>query len=352
MKNPFSLRRLVETLMIPFESPKVAKYVLAWTGIGIISLGLIYAFLQRPLIWIDLPDPGEPVAFYSNQKGDDLDRVLRSAIEKAKSHIYLEIFNLSEPSVIKLLNQKAQEGLSVKVIVEPKTYESLRRVFQKNIILEKGHSRGLMHRKILVIDQHQCWMGSANFTWESLKSDANLLAGVSNRELAKLLIDPNYPSHGSVRNLGQLIELWNIPEARASAQTLVEAIQSARKSVQVAMFTWTRMDLAQAVAGAHKRGVKVQVILDRKTVDGASEKVFRYLKENKVPVKVHTGPQRLHHKFMVIDESRLFFGSINWTEQGFTKNRDVLVYIPSLTSQQELFISQLWNLNWNHAQFP
>lgn len=352
MEPFFSLRRLVKFIMIPLESPRIAKYVLAWAGIGIIALGLLSSLLSKPSIWIDLPDPGEPIAFYSNQRGDDLDRVLRTAIEKAKNQIYLEIFNLSEPSVIKLLNQKAKEGLAIRLIVERQNYEKLRKTLSSKITLEKGLSQGLMHRKILVIDQHQCWMGSANFTWESLKSDGNLLAGVSNRDLARLLIDSNYPSHGSVRNLGQLIEVWNIPEARASATHLIDAIQSARKTVQVAMFTWTRMDLAHAVADAHKRGLKVQVILDRKTVEGASEKVFRYLKEQKVPVKVHTGPGRFHHKFLLIDHSRLFFGSVNWTEQGFSKNRDILVYIPALTEPQEAFMDQLWHQNWQHAQVP
>jgi len=170
--------------------------------------------------------------------------------------------------------------------------------------------------------------------------------------MARLLIDSSYPSHGSVRNLGQLIEVWNIPEARASANYLIDAIHSARKTIQVAMFTWTRMDLAQAIVEAQKRGVKVQVILDRKTVDGASEKVFRFLKEQKVPLKVHTGAGRFHHKFLLIDSSRLFFGSLNWTEQGFTKNRDVLVYIPVLNQQQETFMDQLWHQNWQHAQIP
>jgi cardiolipin synthase len=353
MKNFFSLRRLVETIMIPFDSPKVIKYILAWSGIGIIGLGLAYSLFQSPSsLFIDLPDPGEPAIFYSNQSGNDLDRLLKAAIRKAQHQIYLEIFNLSEPSIIKLLNEKAKEGLVVKVIVEPRSYEHLRKTLNKSVFLEKGHTRGLMHRKILVIDEEQCWLGSANFTWESLKSDSNLLAGINNKELAKLLIDPTYPSHGSICNADQLIEVWNIPEAKASSQQLINAIHSARKTVRIAMFTWTRMDIAQAVVLAHKRDVRVQVILDRHTIDGASEKIFKFLKENKVPVKVHTGAQRLHHKFLLIDDSRLFFGSINWTEQGFTKNRDILVYMPALTPEQELFMNKLWQINWNHAQFP
>lgn len=338
----------------PTKTLQIIKQFFFWFCFGVIALGcaaFIWSGGQHG--WVELPEPGESMRFYSNQTGDDLDRVLKRAIQQAHSKIYMEIFNLSEPSVIKLLNEKATEGVSIHIIVESKYYNKLKRQLNGVIQVSPGTTRGgLMHRKILVIDDQQSWLGSANFTWESLKSDSNLIAGACSQELAHLLVDPSSPSQGQVKIAGQAMEIWNIPEAVAPAEKLLEAIHRAKSHIHIAMFTWTRLDLAQAVVAARMRGVDVSVVMDRRAADGASEGVLGYLRENGIAVRIHSSRQTMHHKFLWVDDSRLFFGSVNWTEGGFRRNRDILVYIPVLTLNQEHFMQELWNSIWTHAKQP
>jgi phosphatidylserine/phosphatidylglycerophosphate/cardiolipin synthase-like enzyme len=335
-----------------FSASQSIRKLFIWIGIGIVALG-VFNFYSHPrsTYLVDLPELGEPIAFYSNQVGDDLDRVLYQAISKAKKSIYIEIFNLNDQSIIKLLNTKSSEKIDVQVIVDNKYYQGLRSQLKEKVSVSRGKTRGgLMHRKVIVIDEEQSWLGSANFTWESLKNDYNLIAGVHSQELAKLLLDPNYPSHGTTSVANQTIELWNIPESSVPVQQLLVAIDSAKEKIKIAMFTWTRKDLADAVIKAHQRGVQVFVVLDKNSVEGASESIYKYLKQNKIAVKISSLNSTMHHKMLWIDDQSLYFGSVNWTAGGFSRNRDVLVNLSKLNQEQERFMNKLWQQVWVHAK--
>lgn len=349
--NKFFSLNIFQALKRPIQT---VKQFFLWFCIGIIALGLISFLLsEKKHGWVELPESGENMRFYSNQTGDDLDRILKKAIYEAKNSIYIEIFNLSEPSVLEILNKKASEGLEIHVVVEGKYYNKLRRQLKGVIRMSQGTTHGgLMHRKVLVIDGQQAWLGSANFTWESLKTDSNLVAGVCSRELSNLLVDPSYPSHGQLKIAGQAIEIWNIPEATAPVEKLIESLERATSHIRIAMFTWTRLDLAEAVVRAKKRGVDVSIVLDKRSIEGASETVFDHLKKAGVTIRVNNHKAIMHHKFLWIDDTKLYFGSVNWTEGGFRRNRDVLVYIPILTLSQERFMQNLWDSLWIGSKSP
>jgi phosphatidylserine/phosphatidylglycerophosphate/cardiolipin synthase-like enzyme len=133
---------------------------------------------------------------------------------------------------------------------------------------------------------------------------------------------------------------------------LKKLIQGAQKSVRVAMFTWTRQDLAKTVINAAKRGVKTEVVIDHCAGKGAGAKIVKLLKDNNIDVYLSTGTPLLHHKFLYIDNKYLVNGSANWTKAAFTQNDDCFIVIHDLTDKQNEQMETLWNVILNESSPP
>ena len=108
------------------------------------------------------------------------------------------------------------------------------------------------------------------------------------------------------------------------------------------MFTWTRFDLADAVISAKKRGVNVEVILDRNASNGVSQKIAKKLLEGGISVRVNQGQELLHHKLLLIDNETLVNGSANWTKAAFTNNDDFFLILSPLTDSQRKALDEMW----------
>lgn len=323
------------------------KSVLLWFTIGLIAFGVAasaWQMMSEPLI--DLPQKGEQAEFYSDHTEDHLGHIVKTALKKAQKSIYIEIFSLSDPKTLKLLNEKSKQGVHIELITDKQYVAQTKRKLRSSISVTPGSTNGLMHRKIVIIDDQMVWLGSVNFTWESLSMHHNLLMGVHSPVLASVLTDPSAPEEGRIMVAGQNMDVWNLPKARTALEHLLNSIQNARTSIHIAMFTWTRTDIVEALVKAQHRGVNVKVVLDKRSSEGASSKVLQLLRAYKIPVRLSQGAQLMHHKFMLIDGKELYFGSVNWTAGGFMKNKDIMIRVPLLSLRQEEFMHKLWSALW------
>lgn len=301
-----------------------------------------------------LPENGKPAEFYANQLNDDLRHVFLSGINDAKKSILLIIYTLSDKQIIQALKQKSEEGIDVQVICDAKGCPHIKSKLGSQVKVCKRISNGIMHQKILVVDGDKSWIGSANMTNESLRIHGNLVNAFHSqniastiREKANLMIDEENESIVPARffKIGdQNIELWFLPDNQNAVNTLIKLINSAQKTIRVAMFTWTRHDIANAIIEADKRGVKVEMALDYQTSKGASEKIVKLFRRKGIPVRLSQGSALLHHKFLYIDDSILVNGSANWTKAAFTQNDDCFIILHNLTKHQRETMQNLWNV--------
>ena len=201
-----------------------------------------------------------------------------------------------------------------------------------------------MHQKIVVIDKSLVFLGTANLTQYSLQMHDNLLIGLYSPKIAKFLVDktPFSPSHMTTFVAGQKIDLWILPDAKNYAlDHLVKLLRQAKQKIFVAMFTFTHPTLMQELIEAKKRGVSVEVAIDRTSSKGASKETIKTLKEHFIPVRTSIGMQFLHHKFLLVDEKHLVLGSANWTKSAFYKNRDCFLILHDLKKEQKSFMKNL-----------
>jgi phosphatidylserine/phosphatidylglycerophosphate/cardiolipin synthase-like enzyme len=110
--------------------------------------------------------------------------------------------------------------------------------------------------------------------------------------------------------------------ARSCAEYILRAIAQAKKEVLVAVYAFTSEEIAQALVQAHRRGVSVQVVLDRDfdRSNGSSKGSFLERQGIRVrrvsglkPQAVDKGGGLMHQKFAVMDGSVVLTGSYNWT---------------------------------------
>lgn len=331
-------------------------------------LSILFILITFFLAWLkedsqkapELPKEGSLV-IYTNHNGDDLQSLFRTAIVKAESSVLLMVYSLTDNVIIDALNAKSQEGVDVKVITDGKAAPFLRRFLDDKIDLLMRFDKGIMHLKILVVDEQLVWIGSANMTRESLRLYPNLVLGIDSPPLADYIKDKAAGMVEEGKNKIELhrsfpladdhtLQLWFFPDNRDGPRQVVNLISSAKKSIKVALFTWTRQDFAEVLLKAMKRGVKVETVIDFGQSHGVGAGVVKFLKQEKIPVRLSRSEGVFHHKMMIVDDEILLIGSANWTKAAFTKNDDCFVILMPLTEIQKEQLDQMWNAIYRESK--
>ena len=109
-------------------------------------------------------------------------------------------------------------------------------------------------------------------------------------------------------------------------KAVVEQINRAKKSIDVAIYSFTSRKIAKALIKAHERGVKVRVIIDYG--NGKSRYCVGPLLEKEgieVRYKKGSGGGLMHHKYAIYDHKVLSTGSFNWTGNALKRNDQNMV---------------------------
>jgi phosphatidylserine/phosphatidylglycerophosphate/cardiolipin synthase-like enzyme len=107
---------------------------------------------------------------------------------------------------------------------------------------------------------------------------------------------------------------------------IVQALSEAKRTILVQAYSFTAAPIAKALLDAHKRGVQVQVILDK------SQRTEKYssadfLANQGVPTMIDANHAIAHNKVIVIDGEIVLTGSFNFTKAAQDKNAENLVII-------------------------
>lgn len=119
----------------------------------------------------------------------------------------------------------------------------------------------------------------------------------------------------------------------ACDELLIEQLNAAKESISTAIYSLTHFRITRAFTDASARGVKISIKYDSKQSDwpGMQEalKTLKAAGINCVPVKMKEENAGMHHKFTIIDNSRVLTGSFNYSAAGATINYENLVLISS-----------------------
>jgi phospholipase D len=127
------------------------------------------------------------------------------------------------------------------------------------------------------------------------------------------------------------------------APRIVAAIDAARETIRVQAYGFTSAPILEALAAAHRRGVDVQVIVDRSAVErryhGATDMV-----SVGIPVWIDFRPAIAHTKAIIIDGALVIGGSFNYTQAAAQQN------VEDVTFPQSREIASRFLENWERRR--
>ena len=129
-------------------------------------------------------------------------------------------------------------------------------------------------------------------------------------------------------------------------------IAAAKKSILVKMFLFSETRLVRALIAAHKRGVKVRVMLNPARRSGKSEnrEARRKLKAGGILARdTHPEFDVSHEKSMVIDGEIAFVKSHNWAPKNFGGTRDYAVITRDPAEVAE--VMEGFEADWKREKF-
>ncbi len=129
----------------------------------------------------------------------------------------------------------------------------------------------------------------------------------------------------------------SVPEAAVSVffspkggctEAVVKELDAARATILVEAYSFTSTPIAKALVDAHKRGIKVEVILDKsQRTEKYSSATF--LVNMGIPTLIDAVHAIAHNKIMVIDDTTVITGSFNFTKAAEENNAENLLVIRS-----------------------
>jgi len=295
---------------------------------------------------------------------DDGEQVITNAIQSAQKSIWLEIYILSDRNVIRALEEAANRGLDVRVMLEPhpfgggsspsKTLDTLAASGIKTQFTNPSFP--LTHEKGMIIDNSIAYIMTSNFSRSALGGSSGS-SGYRNREYG--IIDTL--QQDVLATAAIFLADWNHTTAQFNDPNLVVSpinsrndfttlINSAHSSLQIEAEEMNDSSIEQALANAAQHGVQIEVILPAasSTSGDSNSQGIATIKQS--GVQVREDPQLyMHAKIIVVDNKVAFVGSENISTQSLDQNRElgIIVSDPSALKTLQTTFQNDWRVSEN-----
>lgn len=127
------------------------------------------------------------------------------------------------------------------------------------------------------------------------------------------------------------------------AGLIVGEIEKSKRQILVQAYSFTSAPIAEALVNAFKRGVKVDVILDKSQKTGKYSSAD-FLSHARIPTYIDDQHAIAHNKVMVIDGTTVITGSFNFTKAAQEKNAENLLIL------HDSWLASKYVMNWNQHQ--
>lgn len=147
-------------------------------------------------------------------------------------------------------------------------------------------------------------------------------------------------------SIPQGIHVYFSPHGGAT-EAVVNALDAATNTVLVQAYSFTSAPIARALVQAQRRGVKVQVVLDRsQRTEKYSEADF--LQHEGIPTLIDAAHAIAHNKIMILDGYLVLTGSFNFTKAAEENNAENLLVIndPQLAKGY----TENWHAHERHSE--
>jgi cardiolipin synthase len=295
---------------------------------------------------------------------DDAHAEACGLIAGATTSVLFTIYDLTDPRICDVLVSAAARNIDVRVLVDPQ--ERVKLADMKSIIADLTRSGvavrnanpayRITHAKYMVIDGTSAYVSGNNFTYaDSKKNRAFAVTTTDPKVVADLMAVfwadwKRQPLPAEMLTSDRVL----LSPVNAGAK-MMGLIRDATTSIVVAVQYLQNDAVNQALADAVLRGVRVRCITDGTYVDSRSSAFAANLLIGGDRVRVAMDPY-YHVKMMLVDDTRMFVGSQNFSEPPLTDNnplqqqREVglIVTDPALIAK----VRAVFEFDWARAVAP
>ncbi|MDD3876398.1 MAG: phospholipase D-like domain-containing protein [Bacteroidales bacterium] len=301
-------------------------------------------------------------AVYTPGIEDTIVAILNTAV----SSIDVAVWDNGSNAVITALNNAYNRGVTVRYITSSNSLNLALVNLNSNISVltrQASISTNVMHNKFFLVDQNILMTGSMNLGSGSIHDDYNNWLIIEHTGLVqnyKIEFEEMWGSNSATPNstnskfgpaktdntqhnftIGSVpLNSYFSPSDGTTAQ-IVNIINTADYSLDIAMLTFINNDLGDAVIAAKNRGVAVRAIIENVSYIGSE---YQNLLNNGINVLSHAAyPYDFHHKYCIVDanfptsDPLVVTGSHNWTNSAEEDNdENTLIIHDFLIAQQYL----------------
>lgn len=126
-------------------------------------------------------------------------------------------------------------------------------------------------------------------------------------------------------------------------EAIIKELNKAKTSILVQAYLFSSEPIGKALLDAHKRGIKVEVILD-KSQKTEKYSVSDFFANSGIPTKIDSGHNIAHNKVIIIDDETVMTGSFDFTKSAEEKNAENLLVI------RDRKLAERYTKNWQEHE--
>ena len=218
----------------------------------------------------------------------------------------------------------------------------------------------IMHHKFIVADQRVVWMGSTNLSDSGTGGyNANLVVVFDNEDIGRWFTEEFHQMwelkryHNEKHGTGEkrsvrlddktTVDVYFSPQDRPIEKAVRPLLQKATNRIDIAVFFLTNKGIAGDLIKAHRRGVKIRVLLDATSAKNGYTK-HEILRAAGIPVKIENWGGKMHMKSAVIDDEHVVAGSMNWTSAGDRSNDEntAIIHSKAIAAEYNRAFEKMW----------
>jgi len=292
-------------------------------------------------------------------------------INNAQVSIHIASFEFNLTPVAQALIDAKNRGVDVKWMTDDKNGIGIdgnegrgQFTMMRNAGIEvKDDARSaLMHNKFWIFDQNMVWTGSTNITVNGIFNQNNNVIVIRSPEIAFAFerefqemwggqFGPRAPS--TINNQwaivdGTPIQSLFLPEDNV-VNKLIAVVNDAQVSVRFLAFSFTDFPLAQVMINRAAMGVDVKGVFETFGSSSPYSELGTLLCA-KIPVRQDGNSSFLHDKIIIVDNSTVITGSLNFSSNADESNEENVVIVdnPEIAA---LYIQEFDKL-WAQANDP
>lgn len=160
-------------------------------------------------------------------------------------------------------------------------------------------------------------------------------------QVSNNLVDENGRPHSK-------IEVGFSPGGTA-LNTILTLINSARSDIHIAAYSFTSPDIVRALVAASKRGVNIQIVIDKTAnSNNSSIAAMNLIVLNGIPLRTNSKFAHHHDKFIIVDRQSVQTGSFNYSRSADTRNSENVVVLYYMPEVAQAYLSH-WQLRWSEG---